>query len=261
MAVSYELPDTCASALVELPVLYSSPKLAPTAFHDIIFNGYVRLLSIFLSLVSLKSDSIIGQAITLPGTFQPCSLLPPFLVLRSRLVHSDWLVGNATSQSNLIPTANLTNGTTYSGQSTYGGFVYQTSVQYVSGYLSNTSIGINHNLSVGAPGTNAADGLVALMNVKILTNPSGASKSSCVFFFFFFLPQARRSGWLICRRSLRQSAAVFAGAAALLHLRCTHLDALGCIILTLIFPEPPPHLPPHGHARTTFHYLRPYIPS
>jgi len=90
----------------------------------------------------------------------------------------DWLIGNATSQSTLIPTANLTNGTTYSGQTTYDGFVYQTDVQYVSGYLSNTSVGINHNLSVGTTGTNAADGLVALMNVKILTNPSGASKSS-----------------------------------------------------------------------------------
>jgi len=49
-------------------------------------------------------------------------------------------------------------------------------VQYVSGYyyLSSTSIGINHNLGVGANGgTNAVDGLVAaLMNVKILTNPT-----------------------------------------------------------------------------------------
>lgn len=125
----------------------------------------------------------------MPGTSQLYTLLlfprPP---LTAR--HSDWLIGNATSQSTLIPTANLTNGTTYSGQTTYGGFVYQTDVQYVSGYLENTSIGINHNLSVGTTGTNAADGLVALMNVKILTNPSGKPTSSCVL----FTPQVRRSG-------------------------------------------------------------------
>ena len=62
--------------------------------------------------------------------------------------------------------------------------MYQTNVQYVPGYLSNSSNGINHYLSVGSNGTNAVDGLVALMNVKILTNPvSGSSKpSSCVIF-------------------------------------------------------------------------------
>jgi hypothetical protein len=97
---------------------------------------------------------------------------------------SDWLIGNATTQSSLIPTATLQNGTTYSGQTSYGGYVYQTNVQYVSGYLSNSSNGINHYLSVGANGTNAVDGLVAMINVKILTSPvSGSSKtSSCVFF-------------------------------------------------------------------------------
>jgi hypothetical protein len=60
--------------------------------------------------------------------------------------------------------------------------VYQTEVQYVSGFIANGSDGINHYLSVGANGTNAADGLVALMNVRILTSPSGSAKtSSCVF--------------------------------------------------------------------------------
>jgi hypothetical protein len=92
--------------------------------------------------------------------------------------YSDWLIGNATAQSSLIPTATVTNGSTYSGQTSYGGFVYQTDVQYVSGYLSNTSNGINHYLSVGANGTDAVDGLVAMFNVKILTSPSGSTKQS-----------------------------------------------------------------------------------
>lgn len=44
MAVSYELPDTCESVVVETPVLLSHPDTRATAYHDIIFNGYVRFL-------------------------------------------------------------------------------------------------------------------------------------------------------------------------------------------------------------------------
>ena len=104
---------------------------------------------------------------------------------------SDWLIGNATAQSSIVPTTTLTNGTTYSGQTSYGGYVYQTNVQYVSGYLSNTSNGINHYLSVGANGTNAVDGLVALMDVQILTSTvSGSTKTSSYAFFHLILVAA-----------------------------------------------------------------------
>jgi len=99
------------------------------------------------------------------------------IILKGYNLARDWLVGNATAQPALIPTANLTNGTTYSGQTSYGGYVYQTSVQYVSGHLSNTSNGINHFVTVGANGTSAVDGLIAMLNVKILSAPSGATKS------------------------------------------------------------------------------------
>ncbi len=94
---------------------------------------------------------------------------------------SDWLIGNATAQSSLIPTVNLTNATTFSGQTSYGGYVYQNSVEYVTGFLTNGSDGINHYLSVGANGTNAVDGLVALLTVKILSSPPSSTRSSlCV---------------------------------------------------------------------------------
>lgn len=113
---------------------------------------------------------------------------PPSLTLVSCAACSDYFIGNATAQSSLIPTANLTNGTTYSGQTSYGGYVYQNSVQYVTGYLTNTSSGINHYLSVGANGTNAVDGLVALLTVKILSSPVGATKTSpCVPLRFLVL--------------------------------------------------------------------------
>jgi hypothetical protein len=196
-----------------------------------------------------KAQVDLGSDIISPGA--PTYSRSRFLCALLTTCHSDWLVGNATQQSSLIPTANLTNGTTYSGQTTYNGYVYQTDVQYVSGYLQNTSLGINHNLSVGADGLNAVDGLVAMMNVKILTNPDGAkSKSSCVFSrvcetyqlirlslprFFLFSPQSN---------------ADHAGSDSLPYIRCTHLDALCCIILTLITLAPSFCLEAsHGHAQ------------
>lgn len=82
----------------------------------------------------------------------------------------DWLIGNATGQS--IPTANLTNSSSYSGSTSAQGYTYETSVHYVSGLLQNTSEGINHYLTVGVNGTNAVDGLVAVMEVHISAKPA-----------------------------------------------------------------------------------------
>ncbi|KAF9240218.1 hypothetical protein BU15DRAFT_61551 [Melanogaster broomeanus] len=90
----------------------------------------------------------------------------------------DWLIGNATTQSTIIPTANLTNTSTYSGQTSFNGYTYQTSVNYVSGLLQNTSTGINHFQTVGVDGSNAIDGLVAVMTVKIVTQPTTTASSS-----------------------------------------------------------------------------------
>jgi hypothetical protein len=51
----------------------------------------------------------------------------------------DWLIGNVTNQTTVIPTLNLTNQSTYSGQTSYGNWTYQTDVKYVSGLLRNSS--------------------------------------------------------------------------------------------------------------------------
>ena len=94
--------------------------------------------------------------------------------------HSDWLVGNATAQSSDIPTLNVTNQTSYSGQTTMNGYVYQTSVQYASGLLANSSDQVNHRDTVALSGLPAVDGLVAVMEVRILQKPVSASTSGCV---------------------------------------------------------------------------------
>ncbi|KAF9018554.1 hypothetical protein BDZ89DRAFT_1210101 [Hymenopellis radicata] len=82
----------------------------------------------------------------------------------------DYIVGNITGS--VIPTLTLTNESTYSGSTSYGGYTYKTDVSYASGMLQNTSIGINHNLTVLIDGvTNAVDGLVAVLQVTITERP------------------------------------------------------------------------------------------
>jgi hypothetical protein len=81
----------------------------------------------------------------------------------------DWLIGNITGSP--IPTQNLTNTSTYTGTTTWAGYTYQSNIKYTGGLLSNTSYGINHNWSVPANGMNAADGLVAVIEIKLTGTP------------------------------------------------------------------------------------------
>ena len=92
-------------------------------------------------------------------------------------------MGNATAQSSIIPTLNVTNQTSYSGQTTMNGYVYQTTVQYTSGLLANSSDQVNHRDTVAVDGLPAVDGLVAVMEVRILQKPASASTSRCVLAF------------------------------------------------------------------------------
>ena len=112
--------------------------------------------------------------------FLPSTILHYWCLLRRYNLARDWLVGNATNQTTLVPTLSLTNATTLSGSTSYGGYTYLTSVTYVSGLLQNTSVGLNHNLTVPVPGDNAADGLVAVLGVTITQKPT--KSSGCVIF-------------------------------------------------------------------------------
>ncbi|RDX49987.1 hypothetical protein OH76DRAFT_1349988 [Lentinus brumalis] len=87
----------------------------------------------------------------------------------------DWLVGNATAQSSLIPTGNVTNGTTYSGSISYGGYTYHTDALYLSGIASNSTTGLNHASSVGGDGVEAVDGAVAVLTIKVTAKPTAAA--------------------------------------------------------------------------------------
>jgi len=92
------------------------------------------------------------------------------IVLNGYNLARDYVVGNITGQS--IPTSALTNASAYTGSTSSAGYTYQTNIQYVSGLLQNTSNGINHYASVGTITTNAIDGLVAVLTVKITQQPT-----------------------------------------------------------------------------------------
>ncbi|RPD62278.1 hypothetical protein L227DRAFT_499009 [Lentinus tigrinus ALCF2SS1-6] len=87
----------------------------------------------------------------------------------------DWLVGNATAQTSLIPTGNVTNGTTYSGTVSFGNYTYKTDALYLSGILSNSTDGLNHASSVGGHGVEAIDGLVAVLTITVTAKPAAAA--------------------------------------------------------------------------------------
>ncbi|KAF7364771.1 hypothetical protein MVEN_00347000 [Mycena venus] len=51
----------------------------------------------------------------------------------------DWLIGNITKSP--IDTTSLTNTSTFTGTTSYGGYVYSSAISYVSGLLANSSVG------------------------------------------------------------------------------------------------------------------------
>lgn len=99
-------------------------------------------------------------------------LLPHWLAVELNFeCISDLIIGNISSSS--VDGTSLTNSSTFSGQSSANNFTYKTDVTYVWGLLPDTSVGINHNTTVGVNGHTAIDGWVALLDVTITTKPSG----------------------------------------------------------------------------------------
>jgi len=102
----------------------------------------------------------------------------------------DWLVGNLTGSA--IDTSALTNGSKFTGTTTSEGYTYTTTIEYLSGLLQNTSVGVNHFASVGGGPNNitALDGLVALLTVDITERPSSGQSS---FAWTLFPPSLPRT--------------------------------------------------------------------
>ncbi|KAJ9108855.1 hypothetical protein QFC21_000175 [Naganishia friedmannii] len=56
----------------------------------------------------------------------------------------DYLVGNLTGQTTLVPTLDLKDGSTFVGSTSWANYTYETSVRYTAGLLKNSTEGINH---------------------------------------------------------------------------------------------------------------------
>lgn len=95
----------------------------------------------------------------------------------------DFLVGNVTGMAWPFDTRNVTNATTFSGETRFRNYTYHTDVHYVSGLLANSSDNINHYITVEDDGQPAIDGLVAVLTVKITDRPEGVAGG------------AARAGW------------------------------------------------------------------
>lgn len=112
--------------------------------------------------------------------FMACSYEMPLekhhdIVPNGYNIGRDEIVGNITRSA--VPTLNLTDSATYSGNTSYGGYLYSTDIKYVSGLLSNTSDGVNHYSTVEENGRPAIDGLVAVMTVRIVERPASDAAS------------------------------------------------------------------------------------
>lgn len=87
----------------------------------------------------------------------------------------DYIVGNITGVNPPPSQTWPTNTTTYTGQTSFEGWVYDVDVKYIA-LASNTSDGVNHQGTVAVNGRAAMDGLVAVLTIKVHTAPANATR-------------------------------------------------------------------------------------
>lgn len=121
-----------------------------------------------------------GAAANSGAVFMACSYEKPIaqahdIVVNGYNLGRDYIIGNLTNTT--VPTLTLKPNDTWSGDTSAGGYTYHTDVTWVGGLLQNTSVGVNHASTVSTPETNATDGLVAVMVVKITNRPPNSAAS------------------------------------------------------------------------------------
>ena len=141
---------------------------------------------------SLSASSVAATNTVPPTSFVPNITFPLSTIVPTDTASTPVVVAISSSAAGTatvpvaIPTASLTFSTpspsptpsgtapTYTGQSYYGGYTYETTATYVAGLLSNSSDGVNHPITVEYAGRPAQDGLVAVLEVKIVSRPEGS---------------------------------------------------------------------------------------
>ncbi|KDN41723.1 hypothetical protein RSAG8_07254, partial [Rhizoctonia solani AG-8 WAC10335] len=144
------------------------------------------------SVKSLSASSVAATNTVLPTSFVPNITFPLSTVVPTETSSTPVVVAISQSTASTatvpiaIPTASLTFSTptptpspvgtspTYTGRSSWGGYTYETTATYVAGLLSNSSDGVNHPITVEQNGRPAQDGLIAVLQVKIVSRPEGS---------------------------------------------------------------------------------------
>ena len=85
---------------------------------------------------SVEKGAALGHDIVIDGWGPVISWIGVMLIIRYN-AGRDEVVGNVTGT--MIPLQSVTNQSTFSGQSSFGNYTYQTDVTYVSGLLNDTS--------------------------------------------------------------------------------------------------------------------------
>ncbi|CAE6438582.1 unnamed protein product [Rhizoctonia solani] len=144
------------------------------------------------SVKSLSASSVAATNTVPPTSFVPNITFPLSTVVPTETSSTPVVVAISESTASTvtvpiaIPTASLTFSTptptpspvgsspTFTGRSSWGGYTYETTATFVAGLLSNSSDGINHPITVEENGRPAQDGLVAVLEVKIVSRPEGS---------------------------------------------------------------------------------------
>ncbi|CAE6533858.1 unnamed protein product [Rhizoctonia solani] len=144
------------------------------------------------SVKSLSASSVAATNTVPPTSFVPNITFPLSTVVPTETSSTPVVVAISQSTASTatvpiaIPTASLTFSTptptpspvgtspTYTGRSSWGGYTYETTATYVAGLLSNSSDGVNHPITVEQNGRAAQDGLIAVLQVKIVSRPEGS---------------------------------------------------------------------------------------
>ncbi|KAG8952973.1 hypothetical protein FRC04_003425 [Tulasnella sp. 424] len=180
LAVSYELPIDKGHDLIQNGYNLARDWLVGNATGQQIANPNPLMFEPTPPQISSSSVLAASSLASVASTASIASLSSLSLLPSSGSVVASPAPTQAAAQPQ--PTLNAAGGTgyiaavpngQYVGTTSANNYSYQTTVTYYSGLLGNTSVGINHYITVEQDGRPAVDGLIAVFDVKIISRPDG----------------------------------------------------------------------------------------
>lgn len=181
LAVSYELPIDKGHDIIQNGYNLARDWLVGNATGQSISNPNPLMFEATPPQISSSSVLALSSLASIASTASIASLSSLSLLPTSVAVVAS---PTPTPAAQPQPTLNSAGGTgyiatvpngQYVGTTSANSYSYQTTVTYYSGLLGNTSVGINHYITVEQDGRPAIDGLIAVFDVKITSRPAGSS--------------------------------------------------------------------------------------